>query len=564
MLFTVAGKALGEAAQRQSAHHTPSVFPSCAPQDVPNAAIGRPLSELLRPLHRPADITVDILSALNIHVIPEAALQDLIPSGSADQESYVPPHDLWMSMDAETLLATDDSTKRKLSNGNLSPGVQTYVDRQKELHIPNEAAFRTVRREKPPPGEQAARLGNAYEFYKNLEMMSLYWADTSVAQPEEEEDAVPTDLVTLPSRPSSSVLDDEPSAVDIMDVDAEMLATASSQGTTLAEGTGKTSNTQAATIDKASQIPASKFAAASPAHPGAMPAEYRTATVTSLLKLVTYDFGCNVFAARSEPRLALPNSYFPSAALFVYRTPTTRAEARGGIMEGPCLAISSRRETTFVRTPAQDNANGKSGRQGNEDVLDLAREVVAAFITAQWRAREGRCEERKSEGQWWCTRPRWGGGTGGPIGKEADRIAATLPSRTGDALTDLDVVSLDLPSPSAAKRSRRTETHYDAYRMVRPPSSTWDRKTRYAAIGKMPGVDWDDVFVVSALNHHVSMLRIRVPGSLLREFESAEVPVNGREQVQVWRSRWLDLFIADERAEAVRCIWGIMAWIMRT
>jgi hypothetical protein len=112
--------------------------------------------------------------------------------------------------------------------------------------------------------------------------------------------------------------------------------------------------------------------------------------------------------------------------------------------------------------------------------------------------------------------------------------------------------------------------------MVRPPSSSWDKKVRYSAIGHAPGADHDDVFVVSTLFHHVSVLRVRVPHALLRALDGEEVKGGGgaRDQqnktagrpwgkVEVFRSRWFDFFIPDDRVAAMKIVWAMMAYLMR-
>lgn len=67
----------------------------------------------------------------------------------------------------------------------------------------------------------------------------------------------------------------------------------------------------------------------------------------------------------------------------------------------------SARNTTGFASPAEAR-------------VDFGRELVAALITAQHRAREGKPERRFGEGKWWATEKRWGGGEGGPIGREVD------------------------------------------------------------------------------------------------------------------------------------------------
>jgi hypothetical protein len=184
--------------------------------------------------------------------------------------------------------------------------------------------------------------------------------------------------------------------------------------------------------------------------------------------------------------------------------------------------------------------------------------VASVLVTAQQRSRETKTEKKPPEGVWWCHKPRWGGGPGGPIGREADKadeMGASEAASGGNSAGDMPG-----PSPMRSK-PRKKMSLYDNYRNVRPPSSTWDRKTKYLAIGKPPSAEFDDVFLLSCLNHHVSIVRMRVPTRLLDELEGAEQDVT--ERCTMWRTRWYDLFVIEERIEAVNGIWGMMAYLMR-
>jgi hypothetical protein len=103
--------------------------------------------------------------------------------------------------------------------------------------------------------------------------------------------------------------------------------------------------------------------------------------------------------------------------------------------------------------------------------------------------------------------------------------------------------------------------------MVRPPPPAWDKKTRYAAIGRRRGTDYDDVFVVSALFHHLSILRVRVPDRLLEVLDGAEDQPGSSDRswgrLEVWRSPWYDFFLVDQRLAAMQLVWGMMAYSMR-
>lgn len=509
---------------------TPVRFPKCTPQAEDNSPSSRgntPLVALLQKIHRPADIKLSHFKALGLHVIPSALAKDLIPDCS-----FLPPTKEWNGLHPDDLLEVNEATRRPLNNGNLSPGVQTYRERQKELLTDNTAAFRAIRRIPAPAGETAVRLGNAYEFFKNLEFFSGYWPDTS--------------LTPEPEKILDDISDEEEAKAK-----GDKGNTPPHLQTHVRTGTG----TQ-------------------------LPQDYRQHLLSAFIKLVAYDFSCNVSFPRCEPRLhltpppSLPNappSYFNSSCTFLYRTPTERASARAGIVEGPVAALSSRASTFFSTEP--------------EEYLDLAREVVAILLTAQQRAREGKAEKRFGEGKWWTTVPRWGGGPGGPIGRETDKVDELsangaagkieapergMPNVQAEAKRAIGRIG-GLTSPSHSKRSKKgkegaTMQIYENYRRMNPPGTTWDRKARYCAIGKAPwqgqGEGYDDVFLVSALNHHISIVRARVPERLLGVLEGEEGK-DGWERVVMWRSKWFDMYLAEERVEAMGIVWGMMAYLMR-
>lgn len=499
-----------------------------------------------------------------MHVVPDAAPAQLLPD-----PAFIPDFDAWHALSSEEVHATNESTRKRLNTGNLSPGCQTYLERKRELSIANEAAYRTIRRIPPPKGQPQARLGNAYEFYRHLELFSAFWEDTSAPPPTEDK------------------------------TDQEGEGNAEN-----APGPGEGNKAQENGSDTI------KFYRTGTGHQ--MPVDYRQSMITAFLKLVAYDFTCNVSAPRTEPRLHITSksptgsacsSYFSSGCTFIFRTPTTREAARAGITEGPVAAVSARHTTSFLPTDPVSNTD-------RDSVLDLAREVVAALITAQHRAREGRTEKPIGENAWWCTKPRWGGGPGGPIGREVEMLSgadqtigdkdapppdgappSSSSSSKGSAATSLPQrpshrpVAGSIPFPTgsnslssgssrssgsskSAKRLKKSGNHpmYDNYRMVRQPKSTWDKKTRYEAIGRARGVDYDDVFVVSTVLHHVSIVRMRVPDRLLAVLSGeAEDSGAGRSwgRLEVWRSPWFDFFKVDERVRAMQVVWSMMAWMMR-
>ncbi|KAL7620045.1 hypothetical protein AAE478_010594 [Parahypoxylon ruwenzoriense] len=545
---------------------TPVRLPQCNPQ-LPGSSEGESQSQpslvrFLQRLHRPNELSEAHFAALGVHVHTDASAEDVVPNSS-----YLPSSSDWNGLDLDGARRKDETFRRPLSNGNLSPEARVYLERRNELSVANQAAFRTVRRIKPEPGKQQPRLGNCYEFFKQMELMAAYWDDTSLPPLSTGSEEEPPPLPRRPhaedanpGQPEQGVAPagPEPSTRPQPDLEAKPKE--------LERVTHRTS-------------------------PGAqMPAEFRHNFIAAFVKLVAYDFGCNVNPPRVEPRLQLlapprkskspfpPTqmaSYFPSGCVFLCRSPMTREAARAGIVEGPIAAVSARNTTNFS-TPADSN-------------IDFGRELVAALITAQHRAREGQKEKRFGEDKWWATEKRWGGGEGGPIGREVDGDSivgdkdSTVPiserqaggttspaEKAGPSQPQQKGRTLPIPMRGQPlnKKPRKNLSIYDNYRMVRLPSSNWDKKTKYIAIGKDKGTDYDDIFVLSSLFHHLCVLRVRVPRRLLEVLGGEpDVKSDAGERswgkLEMWRSKWFDLFIIEERLEAMRLLWGMMAWVMR-
>ncbi|EFX00008.1 hypothetical protein CMQ_325 [Grosmannia clavigera kw1407] len=606
---------------------TPIHFPRCHPQVTDDAAsvststttgercCKQPLTRLLQTVVRPTEVTAEHFEALGVHVRPDATLADLIPD-----PSVIPDFATWDKTEYEAARSQNDQTRHPISNGNRSPGIQTYLDRKRELSIDNNAAYRSVRRIQPQQGQQLVRLGNAYEFFRQLESFTTFWEDTSITPPPPPTPRRPaantSDPSGAPSSPSKAAdtASSKTNGGEDGDGDVDSVSSASSAAVTDSEGKAP---------EKDSGPPEIRFYRSSTG--SQMPPELRLNILSAFLKLIAYDFGCNVSPPRMEPRLYLNagnlplpeegkepvppskrkglSSYFTSGCIFVFRMATTREAARAGIVEGPMAAVSARHSTSFPSD--EDFVDGVLPWGEDKDgCIDLARELVAALLTAQQRARHGRAERRLGEGEWWATKRRWGGASGGPIGREVDAApntdevvadrgegSGTLSGAAGASsrgsggssgsssrlggggfrgpggASPGGIAGPALPSRSAAKKPRKGLAIYDNYRMVRPPSSNWDKKTRYEAIGRARGADYDDVFVVSALFHHLAIVRVRVPLRLLAvlDGEESEDELGKRSwgKLEVVRSPWYDFFKAEDRVAAMQLTWAMTAYLMR-
>lgn len=255
---------------------TPVKFPTCIPKlpDDIHPKGEPPLVGLLRRIQRPADIKIEYLEALGLHVIQDAPLNHIVPDGS-----YLPPLS-WKSIPADQIEDINPLTTRPLNNDRDSPGVKIYLERMRELSISNDAAFRTIRRQPAPSGQQNPRLGNAYEFYKYLELISGFWIDTSI----------------LPLASTDP---------DVMDIDQAPVSEASPP------------NGHQHLIGTGSQTPP----------------EFRNSLLAALTKFVAYDFGCNVMFPVSSPASISPRPhpqahFRPMYPLFTGRPPTAPLPAR--------------------------------------------------------------------------------------------------------------------------------------------------------------------------------------------------------------------------------------------
>lgn len=567
------------------------------------------LVRFLQSLHRPTGLDEHYFKALGVHLHADAEPEHVIP----DPAFLPPPSEEWEGLTQDAARATDGAFRKTLCNGNTSPEASVYLDRRIELSIDNQSAFRTVRRIRPEPGSKAPRLGNCYEFYRQLEQMACYWDDAS--HPPLLHDEGPQSQVKQEHESTGHV---SPRPLDASLEQAQLALI----------GTGTATESKSPAEAKEPQDKSTWRVTYRTSSGQNMPAEIRHHVISAFLKLVSYDFGCNISAPRTEPRLQLmapPSghsardpvvSYFPSGCVFLVRTPSAREAARSGIVEGPLAAVSARNTVTFS-TKTENN-------------IDFGREIIAALITAQHRAREGKEEKRFGDGKWWATAQRWGGGEGGPIGREIENgdmedkdngpngtspgsIKApdshsshaqkpSNPQGNGDASKPAPIQTqmksdnrqrpqspphpispssgLPMRGPPAAKKQRKGGhlSIYENYRQVRLPSATWDKKARYTAIGKVPGATHDDVFVFSSLFHHISVLRVRVPLRLLDVLAGTPEPETGNAggdtpanesrarswgEVEVWRSPWYDLFLAEDRLEALRLLWGVNTWMMR-
>ncbi|KAL8968463.1 MAG: hypothetical protein Q9197_004873 [Variospora fuerteventurae] len=468
------------------------------------------------------------VEALKVSLSGEVELDHLVPS------EYLPPIE-WQQAPSSALDSPQPrQDSGKLNNGAPIPAHKDFYDRAKELLYHSDTAFDSLSGK--GAGHTSAtpsiRLLHSHKFYQHLLLMAEYW-DTS-------KDAY-----------TKSTSDDD------ADDDGKELYTGRRYGA-----------------------------------PHEMPPEYREDTVCAFAELCIWPFRCNVQTPRSTltRKLVFRDRYVPIQGVTsaICRSATDRQKARRGVLEGPLMGIHCRNTTTFRR---EGQANG----EGREEIMDLLFEVGAALLVAQKRAREGQQEVRPGKDCFWAdggTRRHLGEMGGGKQDRETNAWAKQLIASVDDAMEGVEmeggpggvggggggVHSEEKPNLfSSRKRKQRPGGAQQTYLDAKPPESAWESKVEYRMIGKEPGKGVDCVYLLSALNHHVSLVKVQVRDRYLaavtrgEELEELQEPGSagpgpgqGWRGLKVERSRWFDLFVPEERAQAMRGVWGATGWLMRS
>jgi hypothetical protein len=74
--------------------------------------------------------------------------------------------------------------------------------------------------------------------------------------------------------------------------------------------------------------------------------------------------------------------------------------------------------------------------------------------------------------------------------------------------------------------------------------------------------------MVSSLNHHISVLKLRIHPAYLDYITEGKLPAEPPPDAdwcspKLQRTRWFDLFDVDDRTEAMRGVWGVISYLMR-
>ncbi|KAI9727358.1 MAG: hypothetical protein M1828_006978 [Chrysothrix sp. TS-e1954] len=459
---------------------------------------------------KPSDIKEHHLQALNVSVENEVELDDLVPSITG-QPPYLPPKE-WTQQAATARKSSAVQiplTQHKhfmLGNDHKAPDMDAFVKYSRELTCTTTDGLRAIGKRKPRPGHAAPNITHFRDFWARLELLSQYWETSS--------DHYYTSTGSAPPSPTHSK-------------GLKRLSIFSSKDSLTESNHHKTD-------------PGRRYKGFRKSTGSKMPESYRIDAVRSLVRTMATLFQCQITPPKRPPHLEIRTLMIPvTQTSVVWRTPANKEKAKRGILEGPVLAVQCRAETGFVKDP-------------QAVVLDVARELAGILMLAQERAREGKPRETPGVGEWYTTKPRWGGGPGGEFG-EAEGNKDWRPPASASYYSAL----------------AHKPTEEELWKRLDPGKGPWEPKVTYLAVGKDREVPEDKVFMLSSIYHHVSIMRLDVHPVYIEYLLHGQQASLDRTNTswsspRIQRTRWYDLLSGEDRGELFRALWGILSYQMRS
>ncbi|KAK3706175.1 hypothetical protein LTR37_012876 [Vermiconidia calcicola] len=451
---------------------------------------------------RPTDITDRHATALNIRVREVCPIDDLVPR-APDGSSNLPPAE--PDEDSENPPSYADAAKSNPAAGRKR---KEFEERLAELQVDNDLAYRTISRT-VATGVKPPRLAYMRKFWEGLDMMAQYWdcsLDAYFSAPSGKNDAEKSAkrqrLETHPSALASTP-DPERSLPIIQNghsstTTAERTPSLDNEGQRSEPTKGESKKPTSTSPDKTRKEHDSSTVSAEPRSPmrykgrrtktgSQMPDQFRVDTVRAFVEGTVWPFRASVHPPRTMPLIHFNKLNLPvRQTAAVYRVPSDRTRGRQGWLEGPILNLQVRPEIDFSKDTSEQSIAAAR--------LDVLREVGALLQLAQHRRREGKIEVKSGEGQWWTTKPRWGGGPGGEVQNE---IGNTDILQAAEEL--LGAAREKKGKASDASRERKRKTPAMLWKELKCGKGYWDPKTEYTAIGKDPASAYDEVRWVKLL-----------------------------------------------------------------
>ncbi|KAK5678812.1 hypothetical protein LTS10_008467 [Elasticomyces elasticus] len=571
---------------------TPVTFPAYRPVPQHDGLLTPSLQSLYAKILKPSDISDHHVQALGIDIADQhCTLDELLRA--PDGQSYLPPVErtsLHIGLHPDTVLTMDDVLRERKRSA--------LDERVAELQFDNDTAYRTLSRNLKEGGAKPRKLAYMRKFFEGLETMSRYWEcgednyyeaeslcsgkgvkrmrldkdefDQAIPKPAAALDAVagaPADdhgaILPTPEpspEPTSAPMScKQHTATDQVPTTQAPPSSASSVTPSPTSATLDANHERSPRADTASPEPRSRQRyKGRRTHTGSeMPDQFRINTVRAFVEAIAMPFQCTTTPPRVPPLVKFGKLHVPVAQTSaIYRQPTDRTRARQGRFEGPLVAVQVR-----PKTKSQDEAGQPLEAMVR---LDMVREIGGLLQIAQERRRSGK-EVRSGDGQWWTTKPRWGGGSGYDADTDTDTDGETkateLASIAGEVASG-GLVTGDLEVPEKVEKKPKIMARALPWKELRCGRGWWDPKIDYGAIGKDRTSSTDVVFMVSSLNHHISIVKLTVHDTYTDSLV-AGTSLEYRPKPTLQRSQWFDLFDQQQRVEAVRGIWGVMAYLTR-
>lgn len=482
----------------------------------------------------------------------------------------------------------------------------------REVSCPNEDAYREILQQEPLPGRSKPRLAYARNFFGSLEDMARYW-DVS----KDEYYRVPNDTPKR-TNPEQNDTDVEMEDLDVTDATSTREVY---KGYRYGNGPQTPAGTRVALVKNLVKMVTHKFQCRD--HEP-IPAPRERLTIRGVrIACIQYHF-C-IARIPGDVKLARTRMVEgPVMAVHVREELRFKAENdRSNAAKAPAHQEQTRR----LGSASVD------GLPFTGERFDLFREVGCMLILACQRNREGKSKELLcGTDKWWIKQQRFGGGSArwgqlpfevydedDPSWSPAERLlqeekrAREAKSKVNDqnsvaAISPVKITTDDLlarnapdlkpvpggPLGGPRKKKLRSlekpagkedEMREGKKLMYTPPmkkrmhqdwqnlkanTPIWDDKIVYRRVGKSDDSEFDDVYMVSCVNHHAALLRMRVHPDYLAWLESGirvsddEVEAGlQRNVLYVQRSQWYDLFDVDARRELVVTLWNVMCWMNR-
>ncbi|KAI5364132.1 hypothetical protein Slin14017_G060960 [Septoria linicola] len=505
-------------------------------------------------ISKPSDVSDDHLGILNVSFAPECEPDDLVPE-TPDGKSYFPPLAPGQAINPASYAAATKVDSAAVAKR------KAFDERLGELRVDNDTGIRVITRTlKPGP---KPRLAYMRKFWEGLESVAQYW-DTSLDHYYRGTPARTDEAGEKGAKRQR--LDSVPSIMNLQTGPREH--SGNSSAITKGSGTGAHDDTTA--IAASIPLPTEanegqledrlRYKGRRTSTGCEMPDQFRSDMVKAFVDGTTYPFGSQVAPPRHMPLVQIHKLNVPvRQTAAVYRRPRDRLKARNGFLEGPVMTVQCRPEIDFHATHLSEKEKHAKAR------LDAMRELGGLLQLAQERQRQGRTEQIPGEGKWWTTKPRWGGGPGDEVAKQEDPESANLVKDVLQMAEEM-VANASVHRNTARRPKRKTPAML--WKELKPGSKMWDAKMDYEAIGKDPNSHYDEVFMVSSLNHHISILKLRVHVAYLEYLRTETMP-NPLPEDTKWsrpelqRTKWYDLLDVDERVQAFRALWGVSAYLFR-